>query len=142
MYIHNTGVFNEVPGGWVCIVQQLILNRSVRHLEGMAMTTVNSLMQAGFTYKQAYRLWKSIQPAVVQDKLNEEARMDRAEALAVLHDINAANEAAAQAITEARVLSGAAQGKVDEAAWVKGIKEQAPTYDGGFFVMNTDRIIR
>lgn len=65
--------------------------------------TINELMAEGFTYKQAFRLWRSTQSQATQ------------EALSILHDISEANTCATRSI------SAAASAKAAEREWVRSI---------------------
>jgi hypothetical protein len=112
MYIHNSGVFNEAPGGWVYVVQQpSTKGMTVRHSTGSCWSQTSN--QEGMT-------------------------MNKAEALAMLREVQEANEGASKALKQARV-SAAAEGKAAERDWVRSMQEETP--NDGFFVMNTDRVI-
>jgi hypothetical protein len=50
--------------------------------------------------------------------------MNKAEALAILREVQETNEGASKALKQARVISGRQQAKVDEAAWINSIKEE------------------
>jgi len=50
--------------------------------------------------------------------------MNKAEALAMLREVQEANESATKALNEVKTVSAAAQGKAAERDWVNSIKEE------------------